>query len=398
MDSIVLYTDEIDDLKEASEELFSQAADFPLKEHSLALVFTDEEVDYPELFHVLAARWHFPIVGCTTMGMLTKSGFVGIGISVLLLSAEDCHFAVDMTGELDSSNYQEEITWTYRALRKQLPSAPKLIMSYGSMFPPEQNVSGDDVVETITAVAGKDIPIFGGLAADGFNFTEFRIFCNGRTVKNGQLLILITGNIDPKFVTINSVENRANFTYEVTEASHNQVFRLGKGTFLEAMKREDMMVDKADVLGDYLLSPFVLTLTRENGDSVEVARNLSALDQETGAGAFLGAIPEGSILSVGIISRTDVQKSVRQAFDHIFAEITAAKGKHTTLLCTSCCARFLALASNTREETDAYIDRLPEGVSLLGIYAYGEYCPVKGTKTGASYNLFHNFTFTIMAL
>ncbi len=398
MDSIVLYTEEIDDLKEAAEELFSQAEEFPLKEHSLALLFADEEVDFPALYRLLAARWNFPIAGCTAMGMLNKSGFVGIGVSVVLLSTDDCQFAVDMTGELDASSYQEEIARTYRTLLQQLPAAPKLIMSYGSMFPPEQNVSGDDVVEAITAVAGKDLPIFGGLAADGFNFTEFRVFCNGRTVKNGQLLILITGNIDPKFVTINSVENRANFTYEVTEARHNQVFRLGKGTFLEAMKREDMMVDKTDVLGDYLLSPFVLRLTRENGDSVEVARNLSALDQKTGAGAFLGAIPEGSILSVGIINRTDVQKSVRQAFDHIFKEIAAAKGKHKTLLCTSCCARFLALASNTREETDAYIDRLPEGVSLLGIYAYGEYCPVKGTKTGTSYNLFHNFTFTIMAL
>jgi len=142
----------------------------------------------------------------------------------------------------------------------------------------------------------------------------------------------------------------------------------------------------------------VLTINRENGDSVEVARNLSMLNQDTGSGTFLGAVPEGSILSVGIISRTDVQKSVRQAFDVIFSEIEASKGKYKTLLCNSCCARFLALASDTREETDAYSGRLPEDISLLGIYAYGEYCPVKGNKTGEYYNLFHNFTFTIMAI
>ena len=69
-----------------------------------------------------------------------------------------------------------------------------------------------------------------------------------------------------------------------------------------------------------------------------------------------------------------------------------------TFIAGPCCARFLALASNTREETDAYSDRLPDGVSLLGMYSYGEYCPVKGNKTGESHNFFHNFTFTIMAI
>ena len=64
----------------------------------------------------------------------------------------------------------------------------------------------------------------------------------------------------------------------------------------------------------------------------------------------------------------------------------------------SCCARFLALASNTSSEVEAYIGRLPQDMSLMGIYAYGEYCPVKGSLTGKDYNMFHNFTFTILAL
>ena len=37
-------------------------------------------------------------------------------------------------------------------------------------------------------------------------------------------------------------------------------------------------------------------------------------------------------------------------------------------------------------------------MAFRGMYAYGEYCPVKGNKTGEYYNLFHNFTFTIMAM
>ncbi|MBO6210120.1 MAG: FIST C-terminal domain-containing protein [Schwartzia sp.] len=398
MDSIVVYTEEIDEPREAAAELLVQTWEFPLKKHSLALIFSEEEANLPKLCQILAEHWDFPIVGCTAMGMLARQGYFGIGTFVLLMTADDCFFAAGMAGGLDTDNYREKIIQTYKSIEAALPSPPKLILSYGGVFNAEQHVAADDVVDAISEAAGKNVPLFGGLAADGFNLNGFRVFCNGEVEKHGQLLILIAGAVDPKFVTINSVETRANFSYEVTESSHNEVKRLGDGTFLEALKHEDMAVDKTNVLGDYLLSPFVLTINRENGDSVEVARNLSMLDQETGSGTFLGAVPEGSILSVGIISRTDVQKSVRQAFNVIFDEIEASKGKYKTLLCHSCCARFLALASDTREETDAYSGRLPEDISLLGMYAYGEYCPVKGNKTGEYYNLFHNFTFTIMAI
>lgn len=398
MDSIVLYTEEIDDTREAVAELLVQTWEFPLKKHSLALIFAEEETNFQEFRSILAEHWDFPIVGCTAMGMLGREGYYGIGVFVLLMTADDCFFAAGMARGMNADNYQAKIAETYQSLAATLPSPPKLILSYGSIFPPDQHVSGDDVVDAISEAAGRNIPIFGGLAADGFNFNGFRLLCNDEVEKYGQLIILIAGAVDPKFVTINSVETRANFSYEVTKSSHNEVSCLGNGTFLEALEHEDMAVDKTDVLGDYLLSPFILAINRDNGDSVEVVRNLSMLDHDKGSGIFLGAVPEGSILSVGLIGRADVQKSVWQAFDKIFDEIRKTKGKNKTLLCTSCGARFLALASDTREETDAYSGRLSEDMAFLGMYSYGEYCPVKGNKTGEYYNMFHNFTFTIMAI
>ena len=72
--------------------------------------------------------------------------------------------------------------------------------------------------------------------------------------------------------------------------------------------------------------------------------------------------------------------------------------RYHTLLCSSCTARFFALAGNAEAEAATYLNRLPEGVSLLGMYGNGEYCPIKGVKSGETYNFFHNFTFTIMAI
>ena len=45
MDSIVLYTEEIDDLRDAAEELFSQLESFPLRKNSIAILFAEEDTN-----------------------------------------------------------------------------------------------------------------------------------------------------------------------------------------------------------------------------------------------------------------------------------------------------------------------------------------------------------------
>ena len=302
-----------------------------------------------------------------------------------------------MTGELNTDNYKAEIKGTYDGLRKTLKSEPKIIISFGGMVTDESHAAGDDLVAALTE-AGGGIPVYGAAASDAMSFDNFRIFSNGEITRNGQVMVLISGNIDPKFVCVNSVENKASFSYEITESKGNLVYRLGNGSFLDALKKADMATDKTDVLGDYLLSPFLITMNKGENDMVEVARNLSVLNQENGMGSFLGVMPEGSIISIGILNRSDVQKSVDSAFDRILKDISDSGDKYHTLLCSSCIARFLALAGNTSAEAETYNGRLPEGVSLMGIYGYGEYCPVKGNKTGKEYNMFHNFTFTILAI
>ena len=89
MRSAVLYTEEIDEMNVAVEELFEQTADFEFGSSSLAIIFTEEEVDYLELYEHLRKKWDFPMIGSTAMAsLLGEQGYCGGGISVLLLSAD----------------------------------------------------------------------------------------------------------------------------------------------------------------------------------------------------------------------------------------------------------------------------------------------------------------------
>ena len=142
MDSVVLYTEEIDDLQEAAKELFDQAKKFPLKKNSVALVYAEEETDLAALYALLSEQWKFPVVGCTAMAMfLSAVGNRSIGISVMLMTGDDVFFAAGMTRDLDRDNCDEEIARTYSAIKAQLPSEEKLILTFGGMPMEEDHIS-----------------------------------------------------------------------------------------------------------------------------------------------------------------------------------------------------------------------------------------------------------------
>lgn len=397
MRSIVAHTEEIDDLDAATEELFAQTEDFALAKHSMAILYAEEDTEYPELYERLSRKWDFPIIGCTAMAMLSdKNGYCRGGISVLLLTADDCCFTAGITCELDKENYKDEITRLYKELEAQHPSAVKLALCYSGISLNDPILSGSNLLSALNEAAN-GLPIYGGAASDSLTFVGYKAFYNGATVRNGIAVALLSGEFSPRFVRVNSVKDTASFRYKITRAEGNVIYRLGEGSFVDALKAENMRVEQENTMATYILTPFVVTVDKGE-DKVEVARILSTIDQETGTGTFLGVMPEGASLGIGLVNREDVCLSVEEAFTRMFRELARERGEYTTLLCTSCCARYLALMNDPSVEAKTYLGRLPNELSLLGFYSYGECCPVRGEKSGKDYNMFHNFTFTILAL
>ena len=397
MDSITAYTEEIDDLAQAASEIFEQVKDFTLHRNSIGLIFAEEETNYAELYEILKQKWDFPIVGCTAMAMLLGREFRNLGISFMIISADDCYFSAAVTDDFSIENFQEKLEETYRKAESALPEKPRFILTLGEMVKEDTDVDADYVLSELNRLSG-NLPVYGSLASDGFSMGGYRIFCNDQIRKHGQVIILVAGNVEPKFYHINSINNKATSSYLVTESKRNIVYRLGQDTFVDVLRQQGMNVDKRMVLGDYILSPFVVSMEYPNGDQVEYARTLAYLDQEHGSAGFLGSIPDNAVMSVAIISRADVQTSVAKGFDQVFEDLRNSNGRYKTILCSTCSARFIALGSDTDAEAQAYRKGLPDDVSLIGIYSYGEFCPTKGSKTGNFYNSFHNFTFSILMI
>ena len=265
MKSKVLFTQEMDDLEYAVEDLVRQTEGFEFKKNSIALVY-GEDFEYEELYERLREKWDFDIVGCTAMSMITgMTGYTLDGISVLLLSADDCTFATGITGTLTKSNYAEEIEKTYKNIEAKLDGEVKMVLAYGIMVKSVDDVSGDGYVDILDKLSN-GAPVFGGLASDNFSFSSNRVFWNDVCVADAMNMVLISGNIKPKFVSKNSIVNRALFSYVITESKANHIFKLGNDTLVDVMDKEEISNEKSDVVAVSITSPSFVGMDKRKGD------------------------------------------------------------------------------------------------------------------------------------
>ena len=96
------------------------------------------------------------------------------------------------------------------------------------------------------------------------------------------------------------------------------------------------------------------------------------------------------------IEKTAIEKSVSKK--ELLEKIHARDDyNYSTILCSSCLARYSLIVSDKNVEGRAYAYKLPDGINLNGYYGGSEYCPAVGKKSGKLYNALNNESLTIVA-
>ena len=193
MKSVVLFTEEIDDLERAVAELQKQCQGFDFQQHSAGLLFAHPDTDLEELMSLLTEAFAIPIIGVTASFIFTMKGVKREGISLHFFTADDCRFAVDSTGELEPEHVKEAMGQIYHNLVNQLGEKPKLFLTYGN---PSLDMAGDDFVDTLDTLS-EGVPVYGAMASDDFAVEDCRFVCNGHVFQYGAAVIAISGNIQP---------------------------------------------------------------------------------------------------------------------------------------------------------------------------------------------------------
>ena len=212
-------------------------------------------------------------------------------------------------------------------------------------------------------------------------------------------MLLLSGNIKP-FVRVEHSTIKATKTeHIVTKAKGSIVYDIDGAPAIEYIQSMGLVTDKRDVVLDFCGTPFLAKMKMAENDNIEVLRCLGILNHTKKYCGFLGKIEEGSEINMVLLSKEDIERSVKSAFDEVLQEIESSTDyQYSMILCSSCSARYCMIVADKNIEGRAYVGRLPDGVTLQGVYSYGEFSPVKGSIPGSFYNILNNETLAILAI
>ena len=395
MRSFQAFTKEVDDIDIAVSELKAGIDTSLFMKNTCGIIFCGFEPDMELLVETLGKEFDFPFFGCTGIGVLSTNGYSQSSISLLVLTADDVEFSIGMTEEINSMNDIHLFAETYRECSRRLSTEGKLIFTY---VPWLNDIMFDDIVGTIDRESGH-VPVYGGIASDGWTFDSTYVFSNEGATQNRGVMMVIGGNIDPIFTIEHSTTLTTNLHRIVTKAEGTTVYEVDGKPVTDFVSEMGLITDKTSVILDFLGTPFLATQKTDDGDEIDTLRCLGVIDHDKQACGYIGRIDEGSELNMVLISKEDIENSVKAAFDEIFETINKAENyEYSSIFCSSCAARYCLLVADKNAEGRAYEGRLPEGINVQGVYIYGEFCPAKGKYTGGLYNVLSNETFTILAI
>ncbi len=393
MRSYQAFTNEIDNLDLAVEQLAKQIETFDLSPKTGGVIYCGSEVDTEELCKKLSARIDLPFIGTTCLGQFTSNGYAEASICLNLFTGEDICFSGGMSGDLTSENMAEEIKDAYRNLKEKMNRQEVVIILYIPWYP---GVVYDDILDALSEVSG-GIPIFGGICSDEWEFDNCHAMCAKGSFSNRAAILLVGGNFNPKFVTSYSINWSSENAVTVTKASGTTVYEIDGQPAADYFRSVGLEFLRDNVFSDCLASPMIFTYTTPEGNKYSIVRNLFMVDKEDGSVTFAGRVLEGSQMTMALTSRITIKQSINEPFEKLYAEmIKDPEYEHSGVIVSSCTGRYCLTVADKNTECSSMQKAVDNGLIVAGGYLNGEFCPIKDEKTGKFITLLNNETFTSM--
>ena len=323
----------------------------------------------------------FPIAQialCSTAGEIFGKEVLDGTLSVIAIEFEKTQVhAASVNIDTYNSSYEAGAALIKKIELKDLKYV--FILSDGS------KVNGSELVRGIESCVDHSIPVTGGLAGDGTNFTSTCVGLNEHAVSGNIVAIGLYGNSIQ--VGHGSMGGWEMFGVEkkITRSASNEVFEIDHVNALGLYK--EYLGKYADELpGSALLFPLSIKLP---GTDEPIVRTILSISNETNSMVFAGDVPEGSKVR---FMKANFDKLIDAASDAAQNSLAQFANKHPKLaILISCVGRKIILGKRVEEEVEAVSDVFDEKTILSGFYSYGEISPLHAnTKCEL-----HNQTMTI---
>jgi hypothetical protein len=387
-------TENIDDLDAAVNDIKTQLdTDAKLLKNTVGIIACHYE--FADAGTVKAICDALPFEVCGTISSM--QGLVDVSANLLLtlmvLTSDDISFKTVFTSPLRGPFPAEEGSMAgavRKAYRASAPAdrKPCLIFVYAPFM---MENSGDEYVDILTDVSG-GAPCFGTLAVDDTaNFSECYLLYNGEKYRDRMAMILVYGDLTPKFFLATLSENKFFDKPALITSSSGHILKEVNGRPISEYF-ESIGLTKASETSYAMSSlPFMVDY---NDGTPPVSKVFISLNKERQA-ICAGTMPEGSTLYIGVFDKDDVLLTSRNAVKEALNSIDNSSG----ILIYSCISRNMSLGSELFAEIKLVQNEIGRKIPFLMAYSGGEICPTlikqSSAKGETAINRFHNNTFIL---
>ena len=330
---------------------------------SAGLFFTScMEADYAQMLaEIHGAFPDIELIGCTTDGEITpERGFTEDSSALILLISEDIGFAAAVAEKI-STDPEATVRKAYEQALKNLGRKPAAVF----LLPDGLTTMDLSLDSIFQSAMGDALPIFGGLAGDGFELKKTYQFHGDQVFTDAMPILLLDGNLEIAANIARGPLPYGDF-YKVDKLEGNKVYSIDGVKALEFYER---------FLGEYTeeveISFFPLAVYGENEDHF-VLRDPVSVDRTDGSVTFLGRLDDPCRVRLTQVTREETLKSADKGVDYI-SEIFSDR-KPDLVFLFSCTSRRHVLGSRTNEEFRGFKRDIPP-IPYFGFYCYVEISP-----------------------
>lgn len=338
------------DAREAISEL---AAQLEQPNTKVNLVFFSDEYDPLQLGQVLSQTLSGTIIGCTTAGQLSQTGFQRGGISGASLAGDRLTALPYLIHPLSSQSAQ--VSKIAEDIQKQLRTTQ--LSAFGFLLVDGLSMQEEPLISALYMALG-NVPIVGGSAGDSLKFKQTFVYHDGKLLQDAAVFTLFLTSLPfHVFKHQHFLPTSTRLVVTAADPKNRLVTEINGEPATEAYAH----LIGADVteLNSTLFSqnPLMLRI----GDDYYV-RSVSNIEPD-GSLRFFCAIDAGIVLTIG------QGASALEAFEQDLHKVRQNIGEPSVIIGCDCILRRLEMEEYKIDES---IGQLMAGSNIVGFSTYGE--------------------------
>ncbi|MDD5355620.1 MAG: FIST N-terminal domain-containing protein [Candidatus Omnitrophica bacterium] len=358
----------------------------------LAIIFTTIEFAHPLVLKIANnLLGGIPILGCSSLGIITNKGIFKHGFAILLISLNQQVFLnLALVKEVSKKTpiaagreLGEKLLYGCKDVRRNL----SLIFSDGLIS------DGTSLINGIQENLGRSFPLIGASASDNHVYAKTFQYFNKDVLTDSCCGMLFGGKINFGFGIKHGWKALGKIRY-VTKAEGNIIKEINGEPAVKLY--EDYFAKDALELAKELrrISIFYPIGIYLQGEKEYLLRNIISI-KDDGSLVTQGDIPQNSPIRLMIGTKDSCLAAAVTSCEEAKRNLGAQKTKLVMIFDSA--SRFTLLGRQSLRELEIIKAVFGENTPLIGIYTYGEQAPLKSINyLGRAY--FHNQSINVLAL